>query len=404
MTMAVILERVERQATATPRPVLVLAMCGLVHAVGGGLAWSVMPALMSTIGKDLGLGHAAGGFVFGAASLGIAVASPFGGAAVDRYGARRVAGIALVFGAIACALRAFATGTWSLALAMLAFGLHIGFTAPAVPKILAAHLPLARVARANGAALLAYTLGTALTMLVARSVLLPFFGGWRNVMLASGSAMAVCSMLWLALVRDGESVIRHAKVSDSLSLFANGQVRLVAAMHFLVFGGYLALLSLLPRALVESGLPPLKVGAAIATWLAFAGAANFAGPWLSDALVRRRPVFIGGAIVAGLALAGVAASAAWAPAKVPVFLAIAAIGGGSFAPLLLTLPLELPGVGPARAGAALGLLMLVGQAGGFLLPTVSGAMAQASGSPAALAVLAVVHFLVVLPALALKTR
>src|SRR6185295_88300 len=99
-----------------------------------------------------------------------------------------------------------------------------------------------------------------------------------------------------------------------------------------------------------------------------------------------------------------AISAAWAPSKVPIFLAIAAIGGGSFAPLLLTLPLELPSVGPAKAGAALGLLMLVGQVGGFLLPVVSGSIAQTSGSAAAIGALAVMHLLVVVPALGLKAR
>jgi nitrate/nitrite transporter NarK len=238
-------------------------------------------------------------------------------------------------------------------------------------------------------------------MLVTRTVLLPLFGGWRPLMVGAGAVMAVTAMVWLALVRDGVTLSRHAKVSDSLALAKDGQIRRVAAMHFLVFGGYLALLSLLPRALVESGMSLTKVGAAIATWLVFAGVANYAGPWLGDVLNVRRPLFVGGAVLAAAALAGVAVAAAVAPGKIPFFLAIAAIGGGSFAPLLLTLPLELEGVGPARAGAALGLLMLVGQAGGFLLPTVSGAMAQAFGSPSALALLALTHLLVVLPALGL---
>lgn len=391
----------ETQASKVERPVLVVAMCAAMQGVGGGLGWSVMPASMPAIARDLGLGHAAAGFVFGAASLGIAVASPVGGAAVDRLGARKVAGLAMLFGAVACAARALAAGTWSLALAMLLFGLHVGFTAPAIPKALSGHVHPSRVARANGLALLAYTLGTAVTMLVTRTVLLPLFGGWRPLMVASGAAMAATGALWLLLVKDGATLVRHAKMSDSLALASDGRIRRVAAMHFLVFGGYLSLLSLLPRALVESGMSPAKVGAAIATWLLFAGLANFAGPWLGDLLNVRRPMFVGGAILAGVALAGVALAAAFMPGKVPFFLAIAAVGGGSFAPLLLTLPLELPGIGPARAGAALGLLMLVGQAGGFLLPTVSGAMAQAFGSPAALGMLALAHLLVVLPALGL---
>jgi hypothetical protein len=99
--------------------------------------------------------------------------------------------------------------------------------------------------------------------------------------------------------------------------------------------------------------------------------------------------------VAGLALAAVAvlpARAALGP------LVVAALGGGCFAPLLLALPLELPGVGPQRAGAALGLLMLIGQAGGFLLPIVAGAAVEHGGFAVAMGVLAVVHLLIVVPA------
>ena len=402
--MAVAVSLKAEARSEAPRPGLVVAMCAAMQGVGGGLGWSIMPALMPAIAKDLGLGHAASGFVFGAASLGIALASPVGGAAVDRYGARRVAGLAMIAGALACAARALAGGTLALAATMLLFGLHVGFTAPAIPKALSAHLPASRVARANGLALLAYTFGTAATMLVARPVLLPLFGSWQAVMLAAAVAMTLAGGLWLAVVRDGAGAARHAKVSDALALARDGQLLRVAAMHFLVFGGYLALLSMLPRALVESGMSPVRVGVAIATWLVFAGIANFAGPWLSDTLGRRRPIFFAGALVAAGALAGVALASAYAPSKITIFLAIAALGGGAFAPLLLTLPLELPGVGPAKAGAALGLLMLVGQIGGFLLPVASGAMAQAAGSPAALALLAVAHLLVVVPATGLRSR
>lgn len=397
-------EEARFEGATTSRPVLVVTMCALMQGVGGGLGWSSMPALMPSIAKDLGLGHTASGFVFGAASLGIAIASPVGGAAVDRFGARKTAGFAMMIGALACAARALGTGTWTLALAMLAFGLHIGFVAPAIPKALSGHVKPTQIARTNGLALLAYTLGTAATMRFARTSLLPAFGSWQAVMMFAAVTMAATGGLWLLLVRDGATLARHAKVSDALALIRDGQVRRVAMMHFLVFGGYLAMLSLLPRALVETGMAPATVGTTILAWLVVAGIANFAGPWLSDVLGRRRPLFIGGALVAAGALFAVAASAALAPGKLPIFLVIAAIGGGSFAPLLLTLPLELPGVGPAKAGAALGLLMLVGQAGGFLLPIVSGAMAQASGPSTALAGLAVAHLLVVVPAFGLRTR
>jgi MFS family permease len=148
-----------------------------------------------------------------------------------------------------------------------------------------------------------------------------------------------------------------------------------------------------------SGLAPRKVGLAIAGWLVTAAVANFVGPWVSDRIGRRRPLILGGALLAGVALAAVAASP---PASAGWGLMVAAVGGGCFAPLLFALPLELRGVWPARAGAAIGLLSLVGQLGGFVLPVLVGAVAQGAGFAAAMGLLAVVHAAIVLPALGLK--
>lgn len=375
------------------------ALCAMVQAVGGGLGWSVLPPLMPAIARELGISHAMGGLVWGAASLGVALSSLVGGAAVDRFGPRRVAGVALVVGALACAARAWAVGPWSLAVAMLVFGAHIGFCAPAIPKALAAHVPARRLARANGVALVGYTLGTAVTVVVAPTFLAPWVGGWRPTMLVAAGAMLVAAAVWTALVRDGRVTHAHASLGDVFALARHPALRRVAAMHFLLFGGYLAMLGLLPRALVEAGMPVPRVGLAIAAWLSGAAVANYAGPWLSDRIGRRRPVLAVGGLVAGLALAALAMAP---PALTVPLLVVAALGGGCVAPLLFALPAELEGVGPSRLGAALGLLGLVGQAGGFVLPMVTGSAAQAGGLHSALGVLAVVHLLLLVPALTLR--
>jgi MFS family permease len=354
---------------------------------------------MPRIAADLGISHAMGGLVWGAAPLGIALASPFGGAAVDRYGPRAVAGIAMVAGALTCGARALATGPWTLALAMLAFGLHIGFVAPAIPKALAGHVDARSLGRANGLAVLSYTLGTAATVLAARTVIAPALGGWRPTMIAAALAMALVGTLWIALCSDRLVASRHAGLAQVLGLARDRQLLRVGAVHFLLFGGYLATLGLLPRALAERGLEPGRVGLAVASWLAAAGVANLLGPWLSDRVGRRRPFLVVGACVAALALAGVAVLPA--SATVPM-LAIAALGGGAFAPLLFALPLEMQGIGPSRAGGALGLLMLVGQIGGFGLSFGCGAIAGAFGVPAALALLALVHLAILVPARGLR--
>ncbi len=375
------------------------ALCAMAQAVGGGLGWSVLPPLMPAIAKELGISHAMGGIVWGAASLGVALSSLLGGAAVDRFGPRRVAGLALVAGAFACAARAWAVGPWSLAAAMLVFGAHIGFCAPAIPKALAAHVPMARLARANGVALVGYTLGTAVTVVVAPMFLAPLLGGWRPTMIFAAVAMLGAAAVWTALVRDGRAVGKHASLGDVLELTKNRALLRVAAMHFLLFGGYLAMLGLLPRALMDGGMKPARVGLAIAAWLTAAAFANYAGPWLSDKIGRRRPVLVAGGAVAGLALGALALAP---PSLTVPLLVVAALGGGCVAPLLFALPAELPGVGPAHLGAALGLLTLVGQIGGFLLPTITGSAAQAGGLPSAIGVLAVGHLLLLVPALGLR--
>lgn len=373
-----------------------VALAAAVQGVGGGLGWSLAAALSPDMARDLGLTKATAGFAWGAASLGIALAAPLGGAAVDRFGPRRVAGFAMFAGALACAARAACVGPKTLMLAMLVFGAHVGFVAPSIPKALAGAVPPAKLGRANGVALLSYTLTTALAMLTARTVLAPALGGWRPAMLAAAAAMVAVGALWLRGVSSSSQNAPHASVIGVLRMLGHAELRKVAAMHFLLFGGYLALLGALPHALADAGLPPVRVGVAIGAWLAVAGVANLGGPWLSDKLGLRRPVLAGGAAIAGLALFALAAGGgAWT-------LVVAAAGGGCVAPLLLTTPLEMEGIGVPKAGAALGLLMLVGQAGGALLPALTGAIAERSGFPWALGLLAGAHLLVTLPAIALR--
>jgi hypothetical protein len=110
-------------------------------------------------------------------------------------------------------------------------------------------------------------------------------------------------------------------------------------------------------------------------------------------------VLVCGAAIAGLALAAMAVAPG--QARVPL-LVVAALGGGCVAPLLFAMPAEIEGVGAARVGAALGLLVLVGQVGGFLLPSLAGAITQHAGLGGAIGAMAVVHLLILAPALGMR--
>ena len=58
-----------------------IALAAAMQGVGGGLGWSLVPALMPEMAKDLGVTKGMAGVIWGAASLGIALAAPLGGAA-----------------------------------------------------------------------------------------------------------------------------------------------------------------------------------------------------------------------------------------------------------------------------------------------------------------------------------
>ena len=388
----------EARPFAAARPALVTALCAAVQGVGGGIGWSTLPPLMPTIAPELGISHAMGGIVWGAASLGIVLAAPFGGTLVDRYGARWTAAGGLLLGAAACAGRAWVAGPWQLALAMFVFGLHVGLCAPAMPRALAGHLPLERLGRANGLATLAYTLTTAATVVLARLVA-PLVGGWRPLMVGAGVAMAVVAVVWAVLLRDRLRAGTHARITDVFLLLGNGQMRRLAAVHFLVFGGYLSLLGTLPRLLTDQGVAPADIELTVGSWLVCAGLANVVGPWLSDRIGLRRPIILVGTVVIATALLAMAI----APLGLSrPLLAVSALGGGAFAPILLVLPLEMPGVGPAKAGAALGLLLLVGQIGGVLLPVLTGAAAGSAGFAVAIGGIGLAHLLILVPVLGLR--
>jgi MFS transporter, CP family, cyanate transporter len=384
------------RGSAIKRPVRITSVVAMMNAVAGGLGWSVIPPFLPEISEELGLSHTMAGFVWGSVPLGVALASPIGGLLVDRTGSPLVAGLAMIAAGAAVAARALVHEAWTMALVMLVFGLATGIIIPALPKTLAEHVAVPRLARANGVMMLSYTFTTALTMLLARTHLAPAFGGFRGTMVFTGALMTATAFIWMAVVPRAPVVPQGAH-GFGFDLMANAEFRKVVLIFGLWNGSYLALFGLLPRALLSRGLDDGGVRVAITSWLLVAGIANFLGPVLSDRFAQRRTFFVLGALVAGGALVVLAVNSALSTSMTMGLLTIAALGVGGFAPVLLTMPVELDEIGVERAGAAAGLVVLAGQIGGFLLPVIAGAAADKHVS-SALFLLALAHLVMVLPA------
>jgi cyanate permease len=375
------------------QPVLTMIMVCAME-VATALCWSSVPSLMPMIAADLSVSHTMGGFIWGVVSLGAALAAPFGGAAADRFGPRRVIGLALFVGAISSAARAIVPDAWFLVFVMFIFGVHVGFVAPSVIKVVAGHVRPERIGSAMGGAFFTLTLGNALTVLTAHSVLAPVLGGWRPLMGIVGMVMAIVAVLWMIFVRDRITLSMEADIGQVIRVGKDRQLMRLTVIQTLQFGGYIVMLGVLPRALTESGLSPARVGIAVALWLGVVGVANLIGPWFSDLKGLRRPFVIFGSVLAG---AGIITMALLPTGASTWLLIIIAIGSGSFGPLLFTIPVEIPSIGPEKAGAATGFMFTVGQIGTFLLSTVIGATMDMGGLTAALIFLAFIHFAILIP-------
>jgi MFS transporter, CP family, cyanate transporter len=354
-----------------------------------------LPPLMPMIAAELSISHTMDGIIWGAVPLGVALLSVPGGAAVDRYGARLIGFLSIFAGAVAVGMRGMLYGAWSLALAMLMFGMTIAFQSPTMPKALADHTLPERLGAANGWTILALAGGQAFVMMSAAGLFVPFFGGWRPFQLAAGAVMAVCAVAWLVLVRD------RSKYSESLDLrgvmgFAKDrQLGLLSTIFFLQFGGYVVMLGLLPRVLGESGLSPDAIAMAFSAWLVTVGLCNFLGAWWSDRIGRRRPFILYGAILCGASLA----TLVFLPASAAMWLlVIAGAGSGIFGALPYAIPAEMTGIGPGKMGGAIGFMMVFSQIGTFMLSVATGFAADTGGLRAALLVLACAHFAVIIPA------
>ena len=85
-----------------------LMSLALVHGFGA----AIMPALFDEIKDELDIKHAQVGIIWGAVALGALLTAIIGGALGDRFGAKRVISIGLLFMGISLVLRAIFASFW----------------------------------------------------------------------------------------------------------------------------------------------------------------------------------------------------------------------------------------------------------------------------------------------------
>ncbi|MBK9062681.1 MAG: MFS transporter [Acidobacteria bacterium] len=158
---------------------------------------SVAGALMM---KELALDQIQMGRVFSAFLLGYALCQVPAGMLADRFGARRVLGIAALTWVFATALMVVAPAAAALPVLLGArFLLGIGEapTFPAAAEAVSRHVPVAARGRANGFVIAAIGLGSAIAPPLVTAVMVRF--GWRAALVVSVVPALAVACVWLAV-------------------------------------------------------------------------------------------------------------------------------------------------------------------------------------------------------------
>lgn len=327
--------------------------------------WNIIATLLDLI-PDLALSETQFGLLFTAPTLaGILVSIP-GGMLADRFGIRRILGIAVVLTTIGCLLRVTATGFASMFAYNFLMGIGLGILFALQPKLVGLWFPPRQVGLATGLYMMAMGVGMALGLATG-----PMYPTWQSAFLFPGIVMAVVTVLWIVLGRDRPAGV--PAIETELVGFKEGMGRalrsrnmwFVNTAQFLVGVIILAYIGSLPYLLTESkGMT--EGSASIISALAVVGftVGTIFWPVLSEVVGIRNPIFMVTMVFTGITAMLVwflaPGAGMWALAFFPGFFIAAALT------FMMMAPIELPEIGPRYAGNATGLLSTTYNLGAFV--------------------------------------
>ena len=362
---------------------IILLLAVLVNLFVNGMSSSCMPSLYGEINKDIPMTYAQWGTVWGIRSVPMVLFALIGGMSADRLGIRSVVGLAVVLMGVLGIGRAFVYDFGQLVLMMFLMGVSSSFLMPNLPKTLGHWFPSSELGFANGVLIAGVCVGSGSALMLSGVYLSPLVGGWRNLMWFYGVISIVLGMVWLVVVREGGITSEDPnkpkeKFSFRKALSVVIRVRdqwLLMASRFFIFGTLLAVIGFLPEVLVAKGMEPRL--AHLSSSLIYY--ANIVGviiiPILSDK-VGLRKIFIWPFSLVG-ALFVIALGVIDGIGSLVVCGMLGLIVG--FIPLMMTLPMEMEGIGPRYFGTALGLVGTIGNLGSFVAPILGGKIIDLTG-------------------------
>jgi MFS transporter, NNP family, nitrate/nitrite transporter len=328
------------------------------------------------------------------------------GMATDWIGGRPIFTALLASSALPLLLLSRATQYWQylvlglfIGLAGTSFAVGIAYTSAWFPQRLQG-TALGIFGAGNTGASLTKLLAPGLMLVVPAGGLGLVPGGWRFVPFVYAIAVLLTAALYWAFTYTDHSHHKRESVRQLLAPLRHVRVWRFSLYYFLVFGGYVALSLWLPKYYIDVFGLELREAALLAALFVFpSGIVRAPGGWLSDRYGARTVMYwvLSICVVASFLLMfpdvelGFVVPAKYAGAGPGPRLALH-MGPYLFTAIVFVLGLAM-GIGkaavfkhiphyfPDKVGSVGGLVGVIGGLGGFVMPILFGAMAQATHLP-----------------------
>jgi len=298
---------------------------------------------------------------------------------VGRIGIKRVIAVGWVLGS--APLLSFMVESFPLLVVLrVCYGLGFAFMFPAMGPLLMQWFRPRELPLVNGVFIAVASLGVAISALVV--VPMSDAIGWREALSVFGAISRFGAVCWLILGRErrgvGESV-SHISIAGVWRVLRSRNTLLLAAGDAGAYALYTAALAWLPTFYHEVHGMSLEKAGGLMGLLSLSGVFFLVVASLMTMRVKRRRPFL---IVPGI-LAGFAGFGSFLLAdSVAVYVAVVALGFTSwfYLPVLMTIPMELPGTDPNRVSVTFGTILTVGGIMTFLSSLTVGVITDVTGS------------------------
>jgi MFS family permease len=365
-----------------PLVIPLLALALFVNYVDRGNLATAAPLIKD----ELKLTASQLGVLISAFSWTYVAAMPLSGWLAERIGAYRTMALGLGVWSLATLLTGFAGGFAAILMLRLLLGIGESVVFPCSSKIIAEHVPHAKLGGANGLISQGLSLGPAFGVFFGGLMMAEF--GWRQVFLVFGALSLLWLVPWIATTRklteahDAEAATGPAPPSFA-AILKKRELWGLALGHVCGNYGFYFVISWLPLYLVKARGFSVAEMATIAgfVYLAFAAAAGVGG-WITDRWIRagasQGQARKTAATLSLLTCAGGLLLTAWSgPTLSLVGLFMAGAGSGLGSPHIFATAQVL--AGPRAAGKWMGVQNCVGNLSGIVGPLVTGVIIDRTG-------------------------